>query len=122
MTYALGFHPAATRHLTSSQETIGIVVMVLLIPFALPTGMYRRLQTLFGGASVRQEQEVARDPLRDARDAAWEAGGGAYLGMARPGEPRFARSERAVLVLGPPDPVSHCSIRDRHCANSPASD
>jgi DNA replication protein DnaC len=28
----------------------------------------------------------------------------------------------SVILLGPPDPVSHCPFRVRHCANSPASD
>ena len=41
------------------------------------------------------------DPLLTVRRAGLQAGGGAYLGMTKRG-PRHARSERAVLVLGPP--------------------
>jgi DNA replication protein DnaC len=28
----------------------------------------------------------------------------------------------SIVFVGEPDPVSHCSFRVRHCANSPASD
>jgi DNA replication protein DnaC len=38
------------------------------------------------------------------------------------GQLDFLHGKQNVILLGPPDPVSHCSIRDRHCANSPFSD
>jgi len=38
------------------------------------------------------------------------------------GQLDFLHAKENVIMLGPPDPVSHCSLRVRHCANSPASD
>ncbi len=68
------------------------------------------------------ELKDAEDPLPAVRDFVQGMGGGPYLGLSADGGWRQARAERAVLLLGPPDPVSHCSLRVRHCANSPASD
>jgi hypothetical protein len=48
-------------------------------------------------------------------------GGGVYLGVRRQGL-TVAPAEHAVLLLGPPDSVSHCLFRVRQCANSPVSD
>ena len=42
------------------------------------------------------------DPLRAIRTLAARAGGGVWLGAGDDGEWRFARPERAVLLLGPP--------------------
>jgi type IV secretory pathway TraG/TraD family ATPase VirD4 len=42
------------------------------------------------------------DPLRAIRTLAEGAGGGAWLGAGGDGQWRFARPERAVLLLGPP--------------------
>ena len=38
------------------------------------------------------------------------------------GQLDFLHATQNVILLGPPDPVSHCPLRVRHCANSPASD
>jgi type IV secretory pathway TraG/TraD family ATPase VirD4 len=40
--------------------------------------------------------------LQGLRDVAWRAGGGVHLGTGENGQQRFSRSERAVLLLGPP--------------------
>lgn len=42
------------------------------------------------------------DPLSTVREFGRKAGGGVYLGVGARAEPRFARAERAVLLLGPP--------------------
>ncbi|MHB8695020.1 MAG: type IV secretory system conjugative DNA transfer family protein [Solirubrobacteraceae bacterium] len=42
------------------------------------------------------------DPLAVVRDRALLAGSGVYLGVGRAGSWRYSRSERAVLLLGPP--------------------
>ena len=42
------------------------------------------------------------DPLRAIRTLAAHAGGGVWLGAGEDGQWRFARPERAVLLLGPP--------------------
>ncbi len=42
------------------------------------------------------------DPLKDVRGRSWRAGGGPRLGLGSNNQPRFARAERAVLLLGPP--------------------
>ena len=44
----------------------------------------------------------SQDPLRAIRTLAAGAGGGVWLGADKDGEWRFARPERAVLLLGPP--------------------
>ncbi len=38
------------------------------------------------------------------------------------GQLDFLHARENVILLGPPDPVSHCPFRVRHCANSPASE
>jgi DNA replication protein DnaC len=38
------------------------------------------------------------------------------------GQLDFLHARENVILLGPPDPVSQCSLRVRQCANSPASD
>jgi type IV secretory pathway TraG/TraD family ATPase VirD4 len=45
---------------------------------------------------------AGRDPLHAIRTLATHAGGGVWLGAGEEGEWRFARAERAVLLLGPP--------------------
>jgi type IV secretory pathway TraG/TraD family ATPase VirD4 len=44
----------------------------------------------------------SRDPLQTVRGAALWHGRGAYLGLTSLGQLRFARAQRAVLLLGPP--------------------
>ena len=44
----------------------------------------------------------AEDPLGVVREIARQDGGGVYLGLADDGDWQHARSERAVLLLGPP--------------------
>jgi DNA replication protein DnaC len=38
------------------------------------------------------------------------------------GQLDFLHAKENVILLGPPDLVSHCPLRVCHCANSPASD
>jgi DNA replication protein DnaC len=38
------------------------------------------------------------------------------------GQLDFLHGKENVILLGPPDLVSHCPLRVFHCANSPASD
>ena len=47
-------------------------------------------------------QPQAVDLLGDVRERCLRAGGGPHLGLAFDHQPRFARRERAVLLLGPP--------------------
>ncbi|MHB8693094.1 MAG: hypothetical protein ACYDHH_17795 [Solirubrobacteraceae bacterium] len=95
---------------------LAIAAGVVLLISTVVTRVRARLPTLIGDLVMRTE-----DPLATVREVAVEHGGGVYLGIRTDGDWRFARPERAVLLLGPPGPVSHCSLRDRHCANSPAS-
>ena len=44
----------------------------------------------------------AQDPLDAVQELAGEHGNGVYLGLQERGEARFARAQRAVLLLGPP--------------------
>jgi DNA replication protein DnaC len=38
------------------------------------------------------------------------------------GQLDFLHAKQNVILLGPPDPVAHCPLRVRHCANSLASE
>jgi type IV secretion system protein VirD4 len=53
-------------------------------------------------AARRAAIPAGADPLRAIRALAGRAGGGVWLGAGDDGEWRFARPERAVLLLGPP--------------------
>jgi hypothetical protein len=44
----------------------------------------------------------AQDPLEAVQQLAGEHGNGVYLGLEERGDARFARAQRAVLLLGPP--------------------
>ena len=37
-------------------------------------------------------------------------------------EGTWIADREAIILIGDPDPVSHCPLRVRHCAKSPASD
>jgi hypothetical protein len=88
------------------------------------TAIERQVKQTAATARSDAAADLARseDPGRAVRACCRQHGASPYLGADDQGELRFARSQRAVLLLGPPGPVSHCSIRVRHCANSPASD
>ena len=98
----VGIAGGGTHGQSSYAVVSGAVVLAIIVAFALPRGVqqlvlapvrHRRQQTRLG---------PARDPLTAVRQAALAAGAGVYLGVSRQGAPRHARSERAVLVLGPP--------------------
>jgi hypothetical protein len=100
---------------------ISIAIMVLRVG----RWIYRRVDK--AGASKGVELPAGVDPLELALERTRALGGGVYLGTSGNGGGNHggwvcARREHAVLLLGPPGPVSHCSVRVRHCANSPASD
>jgi type IV secretory pathway TraG/TraD family ATPase VirD4 len=95
-----GIDHAAVRHVTSSVVTAGIAAMIVCLLIGVPPSLYRRMLGLTQARAEREEP--AHDPLREVREVAWRAGGGVYLGLARSGEPRFGRGERATLLLGPP--------------------
>jgi type IV secretion system protein VirD4 len=95
-----GIDHAAIRHVSSSDVTEGIVAVVVCLLIGIPPSLYRRI--LGRPQATTKAEKPSGDPLREVREAAWSAGGGVYLGRARSGEPRFARGERATLLLGPP--------------------
>jgi type IV secretory pathway TraG/TraD family ATPase VirD4 len=95
-----GIDPAYARRVTQADVRDGIAASVVCLLVGVPPSLYRRLLGLPEREMVRKK--AAGDPLREVRQAAWAAGGGAYLGLARSGQPRFGRSERATLLLGPP--------------------
>jgi type IV secretory pathway TraG/TraD family ATPase VirD4 len=85
------------------QTAIGFVVLVLVplliavLGLAAVRGAGWSRTTISGKLLLRAE-----DPLRALMELARRAGGGVYLGLDKDGVLRFARSQRAVLVLGPP--------------------
>ena len=98
----LGILSGGTTGQSTYAVVSGAVLLTLIVAFALPRGVQQRAL-----ASLRHRRKRARcgpagDPLTTVRQAALAAGGGVYLGVNRQGGARHARSERAVLVLGPP--------------------
>ena len=77
----------------------GIVLFSTAGVLALPSSVQRRL---LAPLRARQQPELVRDPLGAARAVASRHGGAVYLGVLSRGEFRFARAERALLLLGPP--------------------
>ena len=112
----------------SSNTVFGALIVFVVLAAVLYvvnriTGLAgRRPRRRARSRTRRGRGDTAADPLVAIRETALGWGGGVYLGATKDGQTRHAREERAVLLLGPPDPVSHCSFRDRHCAKSPASD
>lgn len=78
----------------------GLLFLASIGLLVLPAAVIR-LRALRHPHSKKAVLPVA-DPLQTVRNAAWQAGGGVYLGAAGAGQSRFARPERAVLLLGPP--------------------
>jgi type IV secretory pathway TraG/TraD family ATPase VirD4 len=81
----------------------GIVILVLLALVGLPASLQRLMLKPFRRAVAETTTaERPADPLRALRDFAWRAGGGIHLGMGADKQLRFSRSQRAVLLIGPP--------------------
>jgi len=97
----LGIAHGGTRGMSPSKIAVGIVVLVVIAAVGVPAGLRRRLLTPVR-LRRRKTAELSGDPLDLVRTASLRAGGGVYLGATAPGRPCFARSERAVLLLGPP--------------------
>ena len=91
---------------TTGQSTYavisGAVLLTLIVAFALPRSVQRRALASLHRRRLRTTSRPAGDPLSAVRQTALASGGGVYLGAAPDGASRHARSERAVLVLGPP--------------------
>ncbi len=96
-----GFANGGTRHESPVKIAAGIVVLVIIASFGLPESVQQWLLTPVLGRR-RRRGKPAGDPLQAMRAASLRAGGGVYLGVTASGEPRHARSERSVLLLGPP--------------------
>ena len=97
---AFGLLTVVTRGQSSKTSESAFVWLAILVVVAMPGPVQRFLL-----ASVRRRRETpdpSGDPLQTLRAAASGRGGGVYLGVSARGESRYARSERAVLLLGPP--------------------
>ena len=90
---------------TSIEFAFGIMWLVILAVVSLPVRVqrttFRALRRLPGRLPRRRRREPV-DPLAAVRDTARVHGGGVYLGAGADHTARHARSERAVLLLGPP--------------------
>ena len=84
--------------------SLAFFVVLLVGGFLAMRMVGRKTKLTAGRASRGRVAELARteDPQRAVRKVGWERGAGPYLGLDDRGELRFARSQRAVLVLGPP--------------------
>ncbi len=97
----LGIAQGGTKGESPVKIAAGIVVLVIIASFGLPARVQRRLLAPFRSGEPKAG-ELVGDPLQAARAGLLRAGGGVYLGLTESGAPRHARSERAVLLLGPP--------------------
>jgi type IV secretory pathway TraG/TraD family ATPase VirD4 len=96
--YALGF-----VLLLSGLSVIVIIVLLLAGGFVLSV-IESVINQAAQGTKGRGAGQVAgaEDPQRAVRELCWQRGAGPYLGADDRGELRFARSQRAVLLIGPP--------------------
>jgi type IV secretion system protein VirD4 len=89
--------------LLSGLSVIVIIVLFLAGGFAMSV-----IESVVNDAAqatkAREAAQVAgaEDPQRAVRQLCWQKGAGPYLGTDDQGQLRFARRERAVLLLGPP--------------------
>jgi len=102
-----GASQPSTPHYGGVQLAFGIFWLVLLAVGSLPSAMQQRLflhlRQLTARRMAPRNRELAPvDPLMAVRRSALRAGGGVYLGVGNDGAPRYARAERAALLLGPP--------------------
>jgi type IV secretion system protein VirD4 len=98
----LGLTHGAEKNESTAKIVTGIVILAIIALIGLPASVQRWLLTPFHRERKTTAPTTSTDPLRAARTACWQAGGGVYLGLVGSGQPRFARGERAVLLLGPP--------------------
>jgi hypothetical protein len=89
--------------LTGASTALGVVVLVC-VGFWVLIVIERKVKHAGVTAGDRAAAELAHaeDPLRAVREACWARGAGPYLGVDDRGEMRFARPERALLLVGPP--------------------
>jgi type IV secretory pathway TraG/TraD family ATPase VirD4 len=79
---------------------VGIAILLVLAFVGSPASVQSLMAKPF--RSRKSRGDVPADPLHALRDFAWRSGGGVHLGMGADKQLRFSRSERAVLLLGPP--------------------
>jgi type IV secretory pathway TraG/TraD family ATPase VirD4 len=81
---------------------IGIAIALFLVLFTL--SVIDQVITARARPSKPKAAAIpaGQDPLLVVRTLAARAGGGVWLGASDDGQWRFARPERAVLLLGPP--------------------
>jgi type IV secretion system protein VirD4 len=95
---------AGNKHHNLAPVVFGLAILVILAVLGLPAGVQSRMLTVArsGRGRHKSPEPGPVDRLQGLRDSAWRAGGGVHLGVADNNQQRFSRSERAVLLLGPP--------------------
>jgi type IV secretory pathway TraG/TraD family ATPase VirD4 len=85
------------------QTTIGFVVLVIVPAVSVVLGLAAVRSAGWSRTTISGKLLLhAEDPLAAVKELARRAGGSVYLGLDKDGVLRFARSQRAVLLLGPP--------------------
>lgn len=97
----LGIANGATRGQSPIMIACGLVTLARMAWLALPTSVQAWTRQAVRDRHQAPGPVAAGDLLALVRQSAREHGG-AYLGAASDGRWRYARSERAVLLLGPP--------------------
>jgi hypothetical protein len=79
------------------------LVAVFVAGIVLMGVIERKVKQAYAAATARAAADLAaaEDPLRAVRQACRQHGAGPYLGVGDRGRLRFARPQRAVLLLGP---------------------
>jgi type IV secretory pathway TraG/TraD family ATPase VirD4 len=98
----LGIANGATKGQSPLAIAGGLVILAAIAAVGLPAPVQRLLLAPFRSRASQPASVVVGDPLAAVRGDARRAGGGVYLGLTASGQPRHARPERAVLLLGPP--------------------
>jgi len=101
---------ASAIHYGSTSVAIALILVLLAL------GVIDAIITVRARPRAKRTAAIpaGEDPLRTIRTLATRAGGGVWLGAGEDGQWRFARAERAVLVLGPPRTrCRHTPVRAR---------
>jgi type IV secretion system protein VirD4 len=101
-----GLFLGGADHLSAPTLAVGFAEIIVAAWIASPRSVQRATLTLLPRSRLPSMRARRRpvsfdEQLLAARQTAFAHGGGVYLGAAGKG-PRYARPQRAVLVLGPP--------------------
>ena len=93
-------HPSVYVAVTNVAGYLAVLILIFYFLRWMGRPVVAELRARRTKQPVQPQPPV--DLLTDVRERSWRAGGGPYLGLTGQGQRRYGRSERAVLILGPP--------------------